>query len=170
LGSSAHPSGTRTTYFTASDRIRRGTPTFRSFYPPHVVPPSTPRRVALVVIVALASVLVTAVPADAASEPPPLALKRIAALSGATAMATRKGDPAIYVTTQDGKVVALRAGAPPTTVLDLTSQVRSAGEQGLLGIVFSPDGSKLYLHYTGAAAGETDLDEYAMTDGRPDPR
>ena len=120
-------------------------------------------------IVALASVLVTAVPAGAASDPPPLALKRIAALSGATAMATRKGDPAIYVTTQDGKVVALRAGAPPTTVLDLTSQVRSAGEQGLLGIVFSPDGSKLYLHYTGAAAGETDLDEYAMSDGRPDP-
>jgi glucose/arabinose dehydrogenase len=111
----------------------------------------------------------TAAPASAASNPPPLALKRIATLGGATAMATRDGDPALYVATQEGRVLALRSGAEPTTVLDLTRQVRSGGEQGLLGLTFSPDGSKLYAHYSGAAAGETVLDEYAMVDGRPDP-
>ena len=84
-------------------------------------------------------------------------------------MATRNRDPALYVATQDGRVVALRSGAAPTTVLDLTRQVRSGGEQGLLGIVFSPDGSKLYTHYSGAASGETVVDEYAMVDGRADP-
>ena len=126
-----------------------------------------PSRVAALVV--LASVLLTAAPAQAASNPPPLTLKRIATLGGTTAMATRDGDPALYVTTQEGRVVALRSGAAPTTVLDLTRQVRAGGEQGLLGIVFSPDGSKLYLYYSGAAAGEHTLDEYAMADGRPDP-
>jgi glucose/arabinose dehydrogenase len=124
-----------------------------------------PRVLALV---AIASMFLTASPAHAASNPPALALKRITTLGGATAMATRDGDPALYVTTQNGKVVALRAGSA-TTVLDLSSRVRSAGEQGLLGIVFSPDGSKLYVDYTGVTAGETVLDEYAMVDGRPDP-
>jgi hypothetical protein len=135
-----------------------------------VAPPSTARRRACVLaLVAVAAVLLPVVPAHAASDPPPLALKRIATLKDATAMATRDGDPALYVATQEGTVVALRSGTAPTTVLDLTRQVRSGGEQGLLGIVFSPDGSKLYAHYTGATAGETVLDEYAMVDGRPDP-
>jgi glucose/arabinose dehydrogenase len=123
----------------------------------------------LLALVALASLFLTAVPAGAASNPLQLALKRIATVGDATAMATRDGDPALYVALQEGRVVALRSGAEPSTVLDLTRQVRSGGEQGLLGIVFSPDGSKLYVHYTGAAAGETVLDEYAMVDGKPDP-
>ena len=34
------------------------------------------------------------------------------------------------------------AGAQPTTVLDLTRLIRGSGEQGLLGLVFSPDGDQ----------------------------
>src|SRR5207244_3209910 len=79
LGSSAQPSGTRTTYFTARDGTRPG-----PFYPPDVAP-------RLLALVALASLFLTVVPAGAASNPPPLALKRIAAVGGATAMATRDG-------------------------------------------------------------------------------
>jgi glucose/arabinose dehydrogenase len=85
-------------------------------------------------------------------------------------MAARNGDRALYVATQDGKVVALRGKSEPMTVLDLTRQIRAGGEQGLLGIAFSPDGSRLYAHYSGAASGETVLDEYAMVDDRPDPK
>jgi glucose/arabinose dehydrogenase len=116
-----------------------------------------------------ASVLLGAHPAHAAANPPRLDLKLVTGLAGATALATRPDDPTLYVATQDGKVFAVRAVGEPITVLDLTRQVRAGGEQGLLGIVFSPDGTKLYAHYSGAAAGETVLDEYTVVNGRPDP-
>jgi len=103
------------------------------------------------------------------SNPPRLALRRVNALTAATAMATRAGDPALYVATQDGRVVAVRGKREPATVLDLTRQVRSGGEQGLLGIVFSLDGTKLYTYYSGAAAGDMVLDEYGMKNDTADP-
>jgi glucose/arabinose dehydrogenase len=117
----------------------------------------------------LASIGLTPTTAHAAKEPPRVALRRIATLLGATAMATRPGDPARYVATQGGTVVALRSGDEPVTVMDISRQVRDGGEQGLLGLVFSPDGNRMYVHYSGAASGETVLDEYTMVDGRPDP-
>src|SRR4029077_2001496 len=49
-----------------------------------------------------------------------------------------------------------------TLVLDLTDRVLAQGEQGLLGIAFSPDGSHLYVHYS-ARDGATTVDEYAFT-------
>jgi glucose/arabinose dehydrogenase len=115
------------------------------------------------------SIFATATTAGAASKPPRLELRRVSELAAATAMATRDNDSALYVATQDGKVVALRGKSDPATVLDLTRQVRAGGEQGLLGIAFSPDNSKLYAHYSGSAAGDTVLDEYVMKDGVADP-
>ena len=47
-------------------------------------------------------------------------------------------------------------------------QVVSSGEHGLLGLTFSPDGSKLYVHYSAAGSGDTTLDEYTYTDGQVD--
>jgi len=141
-----------------------------------VVPPPTARGparhpvvVALVALVLVASWCTGATTADAASNPPRLALRRVNALTAATAMATRAGDPALYVATQDGRVVAVRGKREPATVLDLTRQVRSGGEQGLLGIVFSLDGTKLYTYYSGAAAGDMVLDEYGMKNDTADP-
>jgi glucose/arabinose dehydrogenase len=107
--------------------------------------------------------------AGAASNPPRVGLKLVTGLAGTTAMATRADDPALYVATQEGKVFAVRPVGEPVTVLDLTRQVRAGGEQGLLGIVFSPDGTKLYTHYSGTSAGETVLEEYTVVDSRPDP-
>jgi glucose/arabinose dehydrogenase len=118
---------------------------------------------------AFVSVGAAASAAQAASKPPRIDLKLVTGLAGATALATRPDDPALYVATQDGKVFAVRSVGEPVTVLDLTRQVRTGAEQGLLGIVFSPDGTKLYAHYSGAAAGETVLDEYTVVNGRPDP-
>jgi len=69
------------------------------------------------------------------------------------------------VTEQAGRVRAVRDGAlDPRPVLDLTGQVSTGGERGLLGLTFSADGKRLYVDYTGTD-GDTRVDEYPM---RPD--
>ena len=77
---------------------------------------------------------------DARAPPPPRRrIRRARAASAspvrpaATAMATRAGDPALYVATQDGKVFAVRSAGEPATVLDLTGQVRPAASRGCSG-------------------------------------
>lgn len=114
----------------------------------------------------------TSVP-SATTAPPNLAaaavrLTPVAELTDATAMAARQGDPTLYVAQQQGRVVAIRDGSlDPTPVLDISSRTPSGGEQGLLGMAFSPDGTKLYVHST-AQTGATRLEEYAFADGRAD--
>lgn len=94
-----------------------------------------------------------------------LSTEQIATLTSPTALATRSGDEALYVTEQAGRVVRVAGGT--STVLDISSEVGSDGnEQGLLGIEFSPDGAFLYLDYTDAQ-GTTRIVEYAMSDDRP---
>ncbi len=64
-------------------------------------------------------------------------------------MAVRPGDPDLYVAEKTGRVVAIHDGTVlGRPVLDLTGQVSSGSEQGLLGIVFSPDGHFLYVNLT----------------------
>jgi glucose/arabinose dehydrogenase len=88
-----------------------------------------------------------------------------------TAMAVRDGDTALYVAEQEGRVLAVRDGAlDRQPVLDLGDRVQAGGEQGLLGIAFSPDGSKLYVHYSDATNnGDNQVDEYTMQGGVADP-
>src|SRR5207248_1939503 len=95
-------------------------------------------------------------------------LTPIARVDGPTAFAIRQGDRALYVTEQVGRVRAVRDGnldAQP--VLDLTADVGSGGERGLLGIAFSPDGSKMYLDYTNKD-GDTRIVEYTTRGGAVD--
>jgi glucose/arabinose dehydrogenase len=97
-------------------------------------------------------------------------LTKLAELQRPTAMAIRSGDPAMYVVEKVGRIRALRNGVlDPKPVLDLTSMVgSSSNEQGLLGLAFSPDGSKLYVDYTNRD-GDTRVDEYAVgADGAVD--
>src|SRR5689334_22127370 len=76
-------------------------------------------------------------------------LTKVAAPRGATALAVAAGDTALYVAQQGGQVVAIRNGTlDPTLVLDLSGRISSCGERGLLGLTFSPDGSKVYVDYT----------------------
>src|SRR5690242_20696001 len=76
-------------------------------------------------------------------------LTRVAATQNATAMAIAPNDRSLYIAEQGGRVRAVRDGAlDPTPVLDLTGKISSGGERGLLGLTFSPDGSKLYVDYT----------------------
>ena len=102
-------------------------------------------------------------------------LRRVAPLQRPTAMATRPGDDAIYVTEKTGRVLQIPGGQGEGTasgtrpvVIDLSGQVSNGSEQGLLGLTFSPDGAKLYVDYTDRS-GDTRVVEYAFAGGRADP-
>ena len=101
----------------------------------------------------------------APSGPVNVRLTQVAALDQPVAMAFRVGDPAMYVAEKGGRVRALRGGVD--TVLDVAGQVSTGGEQGLLGLTFSPDGARMYIDYTDVA-GDTQIVEYAMAGGRAD--
>ena len=104
-----------------------------------------------------------------AQRPPEVRLQRVAMLEEPVALAVRPDDPAFYVAEKDGQVVAIRDGdVDPTPVLDVSSQVSLGGEQGLLGLVFSPDGKSLYVNYTDVD-GDTRVVAYAMAGDRADP-
>ena len=90
-------------------------------------------------------------------------LTPVAAVDTPTAMAVRKGDPALYVTEQVGRILAIRHGGLATApVLDIRDLTSSGGERGLLGLAFSPDGATLYVDYTNLN-GDTRVDAYPMT-------
>lgn len=77
-------------------------------------------------------------------------------------MAVRPDDPSLYVAQKTGQVVAIRDGQPARDlVLDLSGEVSQGGEQGLLGLAFSPDGAFLYVNYTDLS-GHTHVDEFAV--------
>lgn len=95
-------------------------------------------------------------------------LTPVARLEDPTAFVTRGGDSALYVTEQVGRVRSVRDGKlAPEPVIDLTAVVGAGGERGLLGLTFSKDGTKLYVHYTNKG-GDTRVDEYAMRGGTAD--
>ena len=101
--------------------------------------------------------------------PPEVRLQRVAMLEEPVALAVRPDDPALYIAEKDGAVVAIRDGkVDPVPVLDVSSEVSLGGEQGLLGLAFSPDGGSLYVNFTDVD-GDTRVVAYAMADGRADP-
>ena len=109
-------------------------------------------------------------PDGAASPGPiPVQLTRVARVTRGTSLAFRRHDPNAYLTRQSGQVVPIRLDRTPARVgapvLDLRQDLGSHREQGLLGIVFSPDGHRMYVYYT-SAAGEDTLEEYTVTSGR----
>lgn len=80
-------------------------------------------------------------------------------------LALRLGDRAMYVAEKPGRIVSLQ-GTRRAEILDISGEVASDGEQGLLGAAFSPDGDFLYVHYTNNS-GDTRIVEYAFSEGRP---
>jgi glucose/arabinose dehydrogenase len=84
-------------------------------------------------------------------------------------MTVRPGDGALYVAEKRGRVRAIRGGeVDPAPVLDLAADVSAGTEQGLLGLAFSPDGARLYVHFTDTS-GDTRVVEYAMAGAQADP-
>ncbi|HEX2069528.1 MAG TPA: PQQ-dependent sugar dehydrogenase, partial [Actinomycetota bacterium] len=96
-------------------------------------------------------------------------LKRIARLNAPLAMAVRKGDSTLYVAEQLGRVMAISGGKVLSRpVLNVSERITAGGEQGLLGIAFSPDGERVYVNYTDLD-GHTRVVEYTMRGRRADP-
>ena len=90
-------------------------------------------------------------------------LRQVASgLDNPVALAWRAGKTTpIYVAQQSGSVVTVGSTGHPTgTVLHLT-KLASGDEEGLLGLAFSNDGTKLYVDYTDAT-GDIHVVEYAM--------
>jgi glucose/arabinose dehydrogenase len=98
--------------------------------------------------------------------PPPgpvnLRLVEVGRLAAPLDLTGRPGDSALYVAEKGGRVRAIRAGViDPVPVLDLSGEVSTGGEQGLLGMAFSRDGSRLYVNITDRD-GDTRILEFGM--------
>lgn len=90
-------------------------------------------------------------------------LRPVAKVTRGTSLAFRKGDPTLYLARQGGEIVPItRAGHVGAPILDIGSRIGTHREQGLLGLVFSPDGQRMYVYYT-SAAGVATLNEYRVT-------
>jgi glucose/arabinose dehydrogenase len=116
------------------------------------------------VAIALGVVLVApAVPAGAAGDLSTVHVKLTPVVSGLKqplALAWRTGDADMYVVEQRGRVQRVTGGRIGSTAL--TVKVRNSGEQGLLGLTFSPNGTKAYIDYIDTK-GTTRVEEMPVT-------
>ncbi|MGH2805825.1 MAG: PQQ-dependent sugar dehydrogenase [Actinomycetota bacterium] len=101
--------------------------------------------------------------------PSELRLVREATLEQPLGIAVRPGDPTLYVAQKTGEVIAIRRRrVDPRPVLDLSGEVSQGGEQGLLGLAFSPNGARLYTNHTDLE-GDTRVTEWTMDGGYANP-
>lgn len=91
-------------------------------------------------------------------------LTRVASLSQPLAFAQAPGDDAFYIAEKGGRVRTVR-GSDVSTVLDISSNVSTGSEQGLLGVVFTPNGDTMIVNYTDRS-GDTHVDAYPFVGGR----
>ncbi len=73
----------------------------------------------------------------------------------------------LYVVEQSGRIVMSRGGVPAGTFLDIHSEVRDDGEQGLVGFVFSPayaSDHTFYVDYV-ATDGDTHISKFTADQG-----
>ncbi|CAN5534226.1 PQQ-dependent sugar dehydrogenase [soil metagenome] len=95
-----------------------------------------------------------------------ISLTEVAELDSPTTLGPRPGTTDLYATERAGTVRVLRADGDGLAVddeplIDLSDDVSTDGERGLLGLAFSADGDTLYLSYTNAD-GNSRLVAYAM--------
>jgi glucose/arabinose dehydrogenase len=112
-------------------------------------------------------------------------LEQIATLDTPVDLVPRSGTDDLYVAEQGGKVRIVRVkrtidaktnavthttySVDPASVLDLSDTTDPDGERGLLGLVFSSDGRRLYVDYTDHD-GNSHVVEYPMTGDKADAR
>ncbi|MGW4800319.1 PQQ-dependent sugar dehydrogenase [Nonomuraea sp. NPDC004297] len=103
----------------------------------------------------------TSAPASSPSSPREdgrgeLRLRQIAELDQPVALAVREGDDRLYVAEQSGRLRTTDG----RTVIDLSREVSTGNEQGLLGVAFHPTGRWVYLDWTDVQ-GHTHITEWA---------
>jgi glucose/arabinose dehydrogenase len=92
-------------------------------------------------------------------------LTKIVSMDQPVAMAMRAGEGTFYIAEKGGRIRRVSGGTVGSVVLDISSEVSTGGEQGLLGLAFSPDGKKLYVNFTNGP-GDTVIREYSFTSDR----
>lgn len=106
-----------------------------------------------------------------------LAVEEIADLDEPIALAARPSTDDLYIAEKDGRVRHVKVTITgtgtkakkqyqlqTTPLLDLSREIVTGSEQGLLGMAFSSDGRRLYLDITAAPDGRTVVLEYAVDD------
>ncbi len=83
------------------------------------------------------------------------------------ALAWRAGDDNVYVADKEGLLLTLFPDGQVDELWNFSNNVSSQGEQGFLGLVFSPDGEWLYLSYTNPV-GDSHLSVVPFDDFGPD--
>jgi glucose/arabinose dehydrogenase len=90
-------------------------------------------------------------------------------------LAQPRGEHALYVVEQTGRIMRVAGDRRPEVFLDLSREVTTGSEQGLLSVAFAPDyrrSGRLYVDYTNRA-GDTRVVEYKRSkrdETRADPR
>jgi glucose/arabinose dehydrogenase len=95
------------------------------------------------------------------ASPPKLALQSLGELSQPLALAVSPPSGDVYVAEKGGRVQRRQQNGGWAVALDLSSQVSTGGEQGLLGLAIAPDGKHAYVDYTNRE-GDTRVVEYAV--------
>jgi glucose/arabinose dehydrogenase len=108
-----------------------------------------------------------------ASTAPPLAdvnvtLTEVAEADTPMALVARTGTDTLYVAERAGRVRPLTGGSLGEPILDISDEVVTSVEQGLLDIEFSADGATLYVHYSVAPDGDTSVVSYPVSDDAVD--
>jgi glucose/arabinose dehydrogenase len=88
-------------------------------------------------------------------------LERAFTANAPLVLTTRAGTTDLYVAERAGRVRVFANGALGPPILDISADVTTDFEKGLLGLAFSPDGTLLYASYTDAAS-DTRIDEFRM--------
>ncbi len=95
-----------------------------------------------------------------------ITLRLVVQLDQPIAMAVRPTDGSLWIARKGGSVCRLSGGSCGSS--QSVASVSTGSEQGLLGIAFSPGGSRFYASYTDPG-GTSRLDEFhVLSDGRAD--
>lgn len=112
-------------------------------------------------------------------------LTEVAKVENPTVITSRSGAPTMFIAERPGHVrqltvLPVKGGPDGLTVirtdafvergylLDISRDVNTDGDGGLVGMAYSSDGRKLYLSYLGKD-GALHVDEYKVNDDRPNP-
>jgi glucose/arabinose dehydrogenase len=115
-------------------------------------------------------------PAASVTQPAPLAtIKLLPVLTGLSSpvfvTTARDGSNRLFVVEQGGVIKVLQPGSSsPTVFLDITANVLSGGERGLLGLTFHPHFSsnrRFFVNYTRQPDGATVIAEYQASPADP---
>jgi glucose/arabinose dehydrogenase len=128
--------------------------------------------VAVIVSALLPGVGLATAAAQAAATDDVSAVAVTSAVSGVVDIAAPKGDDRLFIVDSDGRVFIHADGViDPTPFLDIRSRVESsAGEQGLLGLVFAPDyaeSGEFYVSYTAEPDGRSRISEFSVSENDP---